>query len=320
MPALLFFCTMKSPGDLRILFLGTPDFAAESLRKLHEKGARIVAVVTAPDKPAGRGLQLQKSAVKLEAERLELPILQPTNLKDPEFLSQLKALEPDLGIVVAFRMLPLAVWQLPALGTFNLHASLLPAYRGAAPINWALINGENETGITTFFLKHEIDTGDLLMQRKVEIQPHDDFGSLYEKLKVEGADLVWETVVKIAAGQTKGIAQDHALASPAPKIFREHGRIDFTLSARQVVNLVRGLSPVPGAYTQFQGKNFKIYKALVTGFSSNGYPAGSFARLPNGELGIAAADTWIAAQWIQLEGKKAMSGKDFLLGHRIENL
>lgn len=311
---------MKSPSELRILFLGTPDFAAESLRKLYENGASIVAVVTAPDKPAGRGLQLQKSAVKLEAERLGLPVLQPVNLKDPVFKAQLTDLNPDLGIVVAFRMLPQSVWQLPKLGTFNLHASLLPAYRGAAPINWAIINGERETGVTTFFLKHEIDTGDLLMQRKVEIRPEDDFGSMYEKLKTVGADLVWETVLQIAEGKTTGVPQDPGKVSLAPKIFREHCRIDVDQTAQQVVNQIRGLSPVPGAFTQYQEKNFKIYKASVSPYPTNGFPAGSFRRLPNGDLGLAARDKWVSANWIQLEGKKAMSGKDFMLGHRIENL
>ncbi|MBO7313016.1 MAG: methionyl-tRNA formyltransferase, partial [Alistipes sp.] len=237
---------------LRIVFMGTPEFAATSLRKLVEEGYNIVAVVTTPDKPAGRGQKIHKSDVKIMAEELGLPILQPEKLRDEEFLAALKALDVDLGIVIAFRMLPEVVWAMPKLGTFNLHASLLPEYRGAAPINWAIINGDTRTGITTFLLNHEIDKGAIIEQEGVDILPEDNIGTLYDKLMLLGADLVLRTVDKIAEGGYETIEQmhiDESTLRPAPMIFKEDGRIDWSRSAVDIHNLVRGLSPYPAAWS-----------------------------------------------------------------------
>lgn len=241
---------------LRIIFLGTPDFAAYALDKLVESGANVVAVVTMPDKPVGRhGNTLQPSAVKEMALKHNLPVLQPENLKAPEFIEELRSYNADLQIVVAFRMLPESVWNMPRLGTFNLHASLLPRYRGAAPINWALINGEKETGVTTFFLKHEIDTGNIIMQRTVEILPQDNFETLHDKLMLVGSDVIIETLALIEKGIDPSAlrSQDDMIAAgiepaPAPKIFKETRLIDWNKSAVQIHNFVRGLAPYPAAY------------------------------------------------------------------------
>ena len=230
--------------SLRIVFMGTPEFASTSLRKLVGEGYNIVAVVTTPDKPAGRGQKIHESDVKLTAKELGLPILQPEKLRDEEFLAALRALDVDLGIVIAFRMLPEVVWAMPKLGTFNLHASLLPEYRGAAPINWAIINGDTRTGITTFLLNHEIDKGAIIEQEGVDILPEDNIGTLYDKLMLLGADLVLRTVDKIAEGGYETIEQmhiDESMLRPAPKIFKEDGRIDWSRSAVGIHNLVRGL-------------------------------------------------------------------------------
>ena len=238
--------------SLRIVFMGTPEFASTSLRKLVGEGYNIVAVVTTPDKPAGRGQKIHESDVKLTAKELGLPILQPEKLRDEEFLAALRALDVDLGIVIAFRMLPEVVWAMPKLGTFNLHASLLPEYRGAAPINWAIINGDTRTGITTFLLNHEIDKGAIIEQEGVDILPEDNIGTLYDKLMLLGADLVLRTVDKIAEGGYETIEQmhiDESTLRPAPKIFKEDGRIDWSRSAVDIHNLVRGLSPYPAAWS-----------------------------------------------------------------------
>lgn len=245
--------------SLRIIYMGTPEFAVPALEKLVAAGWNVIAVITAPDKPQGRGQKLVGSPVKEAAEKLNIPVLQPTNLKDPDFQQELKALAADLQIVVAFRMLPEDVWSMPPLGTFNLHASLLPNFRGAAPINWALIQGERETGVTTFFLQHEIDTGNILFQEKVPILPEDNLGSLYEKLMGLGADLVLRTVASIASKDIHPLPQDEALAiHKAPKIFKETGKIDWTASATSIHNLIRGLSPIREPGPSYRGKPAKF--------------------------------------------------------------
>lgn len=309
---------MPNPKELRILFLGTPEFAATTLQKLVEEKANIVAVVTAPDKPAGRGLSIQKSAVKLVAEQHGLKTLQPVRLKDPDFLADLQSLNIDLGIVVAFRMLPEVVWQMPRMGTFNLHGSLLPKYRGAAPIHWAIINGETETGLTTFFLKHAIDTGDLLMQEKIPILPEDNLGTMYEKMMHQGANLVWKTVMGIAEGNLKSFPQKEEDLMLAPKITKETGLIQFHWPVSRVSNLVRGLSPSPGAYTIFQSKLVKILKGRPASFPLNSVEPGTWRVLEPGRLGIACSDAWFEVEELQPEGKRKMNAKEFLAGHPIE--
>ena len=241
-----------NPKTLRIVFMGTPEFAVPSLRRLVAEGYNVVGAVTVPDKPAGRGRHLRESDVKIAARELGVPVLQPEKFRDPAFLDALQALQPDLGIVIAFKMLPEVVWAMPRLGTFNLHASLLPEYRGAAPINWAIINGERETGITTFLLNHEIDKGAILAQERVAIAPEDNVGTLYERLMLLGAELVTATVDRIAAGDCTPAEQmhfDESRLHPAPKIFKEDCRIDWRQPGERIVNLVRGLSPYPTAWT-----------------------------------------------------------------------
>ena len=265
--------------DIRIVYMGTPDFAVESLRALVEGGYNVVAVVTMPDKPAGRGHQLQYSAVKQYALSAGLPILQPERLKDENFLAELKSYGADLQIVVAFRMLPEVVWNMPRLGTFNLHASLLPQYRGAAPINWAVMNGDTETGATTFMLQHEIDTGNIILQERIAIADDENVGSVHDRLMVMGAGLVTRTVDTIIEAENKGvelptIPQDNALElRPAPKIFKDTCAIDFSRNAEQVRNHIRGLSPYPAAWISEMPANHplsevlrgaKVYKAAVT--------------------------------------------------------
>lgn len=250
--------------DLRIIYMGTPDFAVPSLEILVENGWNVVAVITAPDKPKGRGQKLIPSPVKAAALKHEIPVLQPTNLKSPEFIEELKGYRADVQVVVAFRMLPEVVWNMPPRGTFNLHASLLPDYRGAAPINWAIINGEEETGVTTFFLKHEIDTGSIIYQEKEPILPQDNIGSLYEKLMARGSKLVLKTIEAIDKGDVDTYGQDEAKAlHHAPKIFKETCEIDWSKPARSIHNLVRGLSPYPAAWTTLQDKSCKIFATEI---------------------------------------------------------
>lgn len=304
--------------DLRIIFLGTPDFAVASLKALVDAGAHVVAVVTAPDKPAGRGMQLQQSAVKQYALSQNLPVLQPEKLKNPEFLAELASYKADLQVVVAFRMLPVAVWDMPPMGTINVHGSLLPQYRGAAPINWAIINGETETGVTTFKLKHEIDTGDILLQQKVAILPEDNIGSLYEKLMQAGAELLVETVKDLAAGTLKEIPQADIPAGElkhAPKIFKEDTRIDWRKPASQVHNLIRGLSPYPAAFTILQDKTFKVYQSHIEYSTHNSEP-GSYDTDGKTYLRFATVDGWLYADEVQQEGKKRMDIASFLRGFR----
>ncbi len=308
--------------DLRIVFLGTPDFAVESLRRLHEGGYNIVGVVTMPDKPAGRGHKLLHSPVKQYAEAAGLHLMQPVNLKDPVFVDELRSLKADLFIVIAFRMLPQVVWQMPPLGTFNLHASLLPRYRGAAPINWAVINGDTETGVTTFFLKHEIDTGDILRQERVDISPDDNVGTVHDRLMLLGADLTIDTVEHILDGTLVPVPQDTLLGgeepTPAPKIFKETCRIDWNCPAEKIHNLVRGLSPYPAAWTELQTVeaeplSVKIFETHITDRPSR-RPGN--VTVEAGHMYVSAADTDIEILSLQPQGKKRMAAGDWLRGLR----
>ena len=309
--------------QLRIVFMGTPEFAATSLRKLVEEGYNIVAVVTTPDKPAGRGQKLHKSDVKVMAEELGLPILQPEKLRDEEFLASLRALEPDLGVVIAFRMLPEVVWAMPKLGTFNLHASLLPEYRGAAPINWAIINGDTRTGVTTFLLNHEIDKGAIIEQREVDILAEDNIGTLYDKLMYVGAELVTLTVDKLASGDyttTEQMHIDENTLRPAPKIFKDDCRIDWTKSAESIHNHVRGLSPYPAAWTPLfkddtECGSIKIFTTHFELSNTNATP-GTIRTDGKSYIAVACADGWLYLDDVQLAGKKRLATKDLLLGWR----
>ncbi|MFN3998171.1 methionyl-tRNA formyltransferase [Algoriphagus sp.] len=301
--------------DLRIIYMGTPEFAVPALEKLVEAGWNVVGVLTAPDKPQGRGQKLVGSPVKQAAEKLGLHILQPTNLKNPEFQQELKDLNADLQIVVAFRMLPEAVWNMPPLGTFNLHASLLPNYRGAAPINWAIINGEKETGVTTFFLKHEIDTGSIIYQEKITIYPEDDLGTVYEKLMTIGADLVVKTVEAISKDEVNPSIQDESQAlHHAPKIFKETCKIDWTKSAESIHNLVKGLSPYPAAWTEFQDKTCKIFKTAFSEEDLLGKQSGDWETDGKTFLKFQTGSGILEILELQLEGKKRMKTDELLRG------
>lgn len=309
--------------SLRIVFMGTPEFASTSLRKLVAEGYNVVAVVTTPDKPAGRGQKLHESDVKLTAKELGLPILQPVKLRDEEFLTALKALDVDLGIVIAFRMLPEVVWAMPKLGTFNLHASLLPEYRGAAPINWAIINGDTRTGITTFLLNHEIDKGAIIEQEAVDILPEDNIGTLYDKLMFLGADLVLRTVDKVAEGNYETREQmhiDESTLRPAPKIFKEDGRINWLRNVEDIHNLVRGLSPYPAAWSPiFKGGaecgSLKIFTTHTESAAMSVAP-GSVKSDGKSYVAVAAADGWVYLDEVQMAGKRRMTIKELLLGWR----
>jgi methionyl-tRNA formyltransferase len=308
---------------LRIVFMGTPEFAATSLRKLVEEGYNIVAVVTTPDKPAGRGQKIHKSDVKIMAEELGLPILQPEKLRDEAFLASLRALEPDLGVVIAFRMLPEVVWAMPKLGTFNLHASLLPEYRGAAPINWAIMNGETRTGVTTFLLNHEIDKGAIIEQTAVDILAEDNIGTLYDKLMYVGSKLVTKTVDKLAEGNYTTVEQmhiDEATLKPAPKIFKEDCRIDWNNGVERIHNMVRGLSPYPAAWTPLykddaECGSIKIFASHIDKCAMNVAP-GTIRTDGKSYIAIACADGWLYIDDVQLAGKKRLATKDLLLGWR----
>lgn len=301
--------------------MGTPDFAVPTLETLLAlPEAQVVAVVTGPDRPAGRGRQLQASAVKQAALAHGLPVLQPTNLKDPAFQAELKSYAADLQLVVAFRMLPEAVWNMPRLGSVNIHGSLLPQYRGAAPINWALMHGDQETGVTSFFLRHEIDTGDLILQDKLAIAPDDDFGSVYDKLKVLGAQLAARTVAAIAAGNAPSTPQPTAPDGlrPAPKLTKETGRLDFARPAAELVNQVRGLSPAPAAYTTLpDGRGLKVFRAVALPAETAAAP-GTWATDGRQYLRVATGSGWLDLLEVQLEGKKRMSVAEFLRGTKLE--
>ena len=297
--------------------MGTPEFAVPSLEILIENGYNIVAVITAPDKPAGRGQKVKFSDVKQCALKHNLPVLQPENLKDENFLKELKSYNANLQIVVAFRMLPEAVWNMPEIGTFNLHGSLLPQYRGAAPINWAIINGEKETGVTTFFLKHKIDTGDILLQDKEPISDDDNVGSVYERLMHKGANLVLKTVQKIESGDYSSKPQnENQELKEAPKIFKETCKIDWSKSAKDIHNLIRGLSPYPVAWTTLNDKSLKIYKSSITNDKSYANK-GELVTDKKTFLHFAASDYFISIEELQLEGKKRMNIEDFLRGYNF---
>lgn len=309
--------------DLRIVFMGTPEFAVASLRRLVEEGYNIVAVVTTPDKPAGRGQKLHESDVKVAARELGLPILQPERLRDEAFVEAMRALEPDLGIVIAFRMLPEVIWAMPRLGTFNLHASLLPEYRGAAPINWAVINGERETGITTFLLNHEIDKGAIIGQKREPITEDDTVGTMYDKLMRSGCDLVVETVERVAAGNYEAREQmhiDEATLKPAPKIFKDDCRIDWSWEGCRIVNFVRGLSPYPAAWTPMyiDGEERGSAKIFRVTFSASEHKrtAGTVESDGKSSLRVACQDGWVEIHELQVAGKRRMAVRDLLLGLR----
>ncbi len=307
--------------DLKIVFLGTPEFAVESLSRLYEGGYNIVGVITMPDKPAGRGHKLLQSPVKQYAVAHGLHLMQPVNLKNQEFVDELRSLDADLFIVIAFRMLPEVVWSMPRLGTFNLHASLLPKYRGAAPINWAVINGDKETGVTTFFLKHDIDTGDIIDQKKVEIRDDENVGDIHDKLMALGADLTMETVAKILDGTLSTTPQDELTngiePTPAPKIFKDTCHIDWNDEAIKIHNLVRGLSPYPAAWTTLtavDGKELQLKVFAGTPAVNVAVPTGKF-KIEGDRLyaGCAGNHAYEITE-LQLEGKRRMSTPDFLRG------
>ncbi len=304
--------------DLRIVFLGTPEFAVESLRRLVDGGYNVVGVVTMPDKPAGRGHKMFESPVKLYAKEHGLHVMQPVKLKEESFIEELESLHANLFIVIAFRMLPEVVWRMPELGTFNLHASLLPKYRGAAPINWAVINGETETGVTTFFLKHEIDTGDILRQERIPIKPDDNVGDVHDRLMMLGADLTVDTVEHIIAGTLKPIPQDQLLngaePTPAPKIFRETCHIDWNKPAASIHNLVRGLSPYPAAWTEIEGNVVKIFRTRLSERKSEVVPG--TVVVEGRRLFVAAIDKLLEVEELQPAGKKRISALDFINGYR----
>jgi methionyl-tRNA formyltransferase len=302
--------------------MGTPEFAVASLEAIVEAGLPVVGVITAPDKPAGRGMKLTESAVKKYAREKGLYILQPEKLKNEEFLGQLRALQADLQIVVAFRMLPEVVWTMPPMGTVNLHGSLLPQYRGAAPINWAVINGEKETGVTTFQLQHDIDTGSILLQDRFPIADTDTAGDVHDRMKVIGARLLVKTIEGLAAGNLKSVPQENPMGlKHAPKIFTETGKIDWNKPAEEIYNLIRGLSPFPTAYTELEGKVLKIYRAerVVHALAPDAAP-GVYDSDGRTYLRFAASDGYIRVTELQLEGKKRMPVGDFLRGYRFNNL
>lgn len=302
---------------MRIVFMGTPDFAVASLAALIDAEFHVVAVVTAADKPAGRGQKLQESAVKRYAVEQGIPVLQPLKLKDPAFIEELTAFQADLQVVVAFRMLPEVVWNMPVKGTINLHASLLPNYRGAAPINHAIINGETTSGVTTFFLKHEIDTGDVIFADTVQIGPDETAGELHDKLMFVGAKLLVETVKAIEANNYTEQPQIQSdVLKHAPKIFKEFCEINWDKPAQEIHNLIRGLSPYPTAFTRLQDKTLKVFKAQLLHDQPNVNP-GSQETDGKTFLQFAAPDGWLRLTEIQYEGKKRMQIDEFLRGMRL---
>jgi methionyl-tRNA formyltransferase len=306
--------------SLRIVFMGTPDFAVPSLRILIENGYQVVGVVTATDKFGGRGgKRLIESAVKKYAVSQGIPVLQPKNLKHPDFVAELKALQADLQIVVAFRMLPEVVWNMPPKGTFNLHGSLLPKYRGAAPINWAVINGEKETGVTTFFIRHKIDTGDMLFQASLPIGENETAGEVHDRMMELGAGLVLKTVKAIESNDYELQVQDNTLATKAPKIYRETCEIDFKQPTEQVHNFIRGLSPYPASWTTLDGKQLKILRTTKL-IASHDQKPGSFTSDDQSYIHIATTDGFVNVLELQLEGRKRMSTPDFLNGYKFNKI
>lgn len=318
---------MSNPSP-RIVFMGSPRFAVGPLKVLLESGCQVVGVITAPDRPAGRGKKIRYSAIKeyLLPQNEEIPILQPENLKEPAFLEKLSALKPDLQVVVAFRMLPEAVWSIPSMGTFNLHASLLPQYRGAAPINHAIINGESETGVTTFFIDQQIDTGKILLQERIAIGANETAGELHDRLMEIGAGLVMETVLQISSGRITAKSQDQYPASGlkrAPKLFKEDCRINWNLPGKEIFNLIRGLSPSPGAFTTLEreeeeGLLFKIFSTSFESAPPSDTP-GTIYTDGKRTLKVAVTDGTLHILTIQQEGKRKMDVKDFLAGFNLRN-
>ncbi len=312
-------------SELRIVYMGTPDFAVGPLKVLIERGFNVVAVVTGADKPQGRGRKIIPTPVKTFALEHNIPVLQPEKLKAPEFLEELKSYNADLQVVVAFRMLPEVVWAMPRFGTFNLHAALLPQYRGAAPINWAVINGETKTGVTTFFLDKDIDTGKIILQKEVDILPEDNAGTVHDKLMETGQELVSQTVEMILTGDIKALAQSELIASdtvlkPAPKIFKEDCKLDFSKGCESLKNLVRGLSPYPAAFTTINVKgkemSLKVFEAVAEK-AENVSEVGKIFTDNKNFIKISCSDGYLQLIDIQLEGKKRMSVKDFLRGVSI---
>lgn len=303
-------------NNLKIVFFGTPEFAVESLRAIINQNFNVLAVVTAPDKPAGRGQKLQMSAVKKFALEHDLSVLQPTNLKSEVFLKELKSLNTDIQIVIAFRMLPEVVWNMPSLGTFNLHGSYLPHYRGAAPINRAIMNGEIETGLTTFFLKHEIDTGSIILRKKIEILPHETAGELHDKMMLEGANLVVESLNLIVSEHLVLTEQEKGDFKHAPKIFEQDCQINWLQTAETVYNHIRGLSPYPCAFSFFNSKKLKIYKAEITDLPSS--KPGTIEIINKKQIAAHCSDKLLLLTEIQLEGKKRMSSADFINGYSTQ--
>ncbi|NOT74254.1 MAG: methionyl-tRNA formyltransferase [Cyclobacteriaceae bacterium] len=298
--------------------MGTPEFAVPSLEILVENKFNVVAVITAPDKPQGRGQKLTGSPVKEGALKYNIPVLQPTNLKSPEFIEELRSYQANLQVVVAFRMLPESVWSMPSIGTFNLHASLLPQYRGAAPINWAIINGEKETGATTFFLKHEIDTGSIIFQEKEPIHEDDNVGAVYERLMKKGGGLVLKTVKAIETGSYPSTPQtESAEIKHAPKIFKETCEIRWDQPSETVRNFIRGLSPYPAAWTILHGKNFKIFSAKKAEPKQSDEMPGTIKTDNKTYLYVKTSDGWISIEELQPDGKKRMSIQDFFRGNKI---
>lgn len=315
--------------SLRVVFMGTPEFAATILNKIAQSQHKILAVVTVPDKPAGRGQKLAQSEVKLEAIKHGIPVLQPPKLKDPEFISELKRLEADVFVVVAFRMMPKEVWAMPPFGTFNLHASLLPHYRGAAPINWAIINGDNTTGNTTFFINEEIDTGKIIYQEELAIGPEELAGELHDRLMISGADLVVKTLDTIAAGTVITVDQPHTIdgapLKQAPKIFKDTCRIKWEETSLKIFNLIRGLSPYPAAWSILHNQAtqeetpVKIFKVSIANTTSNLTP-GAIMSDGKTHLHVTTGEGIISVEELQLAGKKRLSTVEFLRGFKdIEN-
>lgn len=314
-----YICRMNLT-ELKIVFMGTPEFAVASLDALVKAGCNIVGVVTVPDKPAGRGMKLNESAVKKYAAEHKLNVLQPEKLKSPGFVEALQKLKPDLQVVVAFRMLPEIIWNLPPMGTINVHGSLLPQYRGAAPINWAVINGEKETGVTTFKLKHEIDTGDILLQDRFSIGEDETAGEVHDKMMYTGAALLVETVKRIAEGniteQPQSDQNDQSKLKHAPKIFTETCQIDWSRTVEEIHNLIRGLSPFPGAFTQLNDKTLKIYRSIKEPVLHD-HQAGEVLSDGRSYIKFACSNGFIHATDLQLESKKRMNVPDFLRGYRF---
>jgi methionyl-tRNA formyltransferase len=303
--------------DLRIVFMGTPDFATASLAALVENGYNVVGAITVQDKPAGRGQKLRESSIKKYAVENNIPVLQPSNLKDKSFLSDLKNWQADVQVIVAFRMLPKLVWNMPKYGTFNLHASLLPKYRGAAPINWAVINGDKVSGVTTFFIDDKIDTGNIIFQEKETIKANDDAGTLHDKLMKKGSNLVCKTIDAISQNKAPNLLQEGE-SSLAPKIFKEDCKINWTESAKAVQNRIKGMSPYPTAWTQLQGKpnkGIKVFKSFIDP-SNHSLETGTVVANKT-EFKVAVKDGFIGISELQLSGKKRMTIEDFLRGFNV---